>query len=218
MKVVFTILLLLQASFASSQNFEGLIKYHTEVQFAGNQKYQDYFDDKYGEELWVWVNSSGNITKEYKGSKYLDYYRFFVDSTYSYSGFPFTDSIIANPITAENTRLLSIDTLGTDTILGYYCEVFRLNTVEGAGDSAIFWDMTVWVAPKLSLNSPLYSSCKEWHWDTISKLNEGMFLKVVTNLTRGAFWFSHTAYDIDFSRNHPEVFDLGGRDVLYLEE
>jgi hypothetical protein len=164
-----------------AQPFCGRIVYSTKVAITDSTYlFSDYQQAKYGDSLIIHLDSLGSIRKDYvgAGNPGFEFSILNPESEFSVHKFTYSDSLYLSDNSLEPSILLRIDTLGQEEILDRKCDVFKLLLF--IPQDGAFFTITLWLSAEIRLNHQAFRNWKEGHWDTISGLNSGMYLKWVT--------------------------------------
>lgn len=198
MKTITTAMLMCSMQFCPGQYFSGKIDYQTTIEVKDtNSYYLAYQRGKYGSSLVIEVDQKGRIKRSHFGTKNPGFEYMVIDpvDSNSYSKFTFSDSLFVSDPRLEVTSLLSIDTLTPEEILGRECRVYRLTLIENSDQGTQIWYLTIWLDPKLKVKPELYSYWNEGHWNTISSLEEAMYLKLA--LTNNFLKVTYSALSLE---------------------
>src|SRR5690606_18387928 len=100
-------------------------------------------------------------------------------------------------------------------ILHRDCEAFRLKVLESTGDNFQTWTITVWLDKTLQLNKDVYADWKEGHWDVISGLNGGMYLKMTTS--NNFMTITHNALTIEPGEPDKSLFEFDKEKAIKID-
>lgn len=203
---------------AFSQSFSGRIVYSTNVESSDSTYgYIDYQKAKYGDSLIVSLGESGKMRKDYigAGNPGFEFNILNPESEFSVHKFTYSDSIFLGNKSLEPTQLIRIDTLNNDIFLNRNCEVYKLEVLETNEESFQTWDVTVWLDKNIKIDSELYNDWIEGHWNVISGLNGGMYLKMITS--NGIMSITYSAMRVEDIEIDDSLFDYDERNLILID-
>ncbi|WP_405207129.1 hypothetical protein [Aquimarina sp. LLG6339-5] len=206
--IILTFLILTSCNSNGQNNFEGIIKFSTEIITTelAPDGFQKQLNDKYGDSLLMYYSGNGDFRRIHLNSS-----EFGADSQYYFSNkakLYFTNknsSKVDSLSTKENSlKLLSKGKIDNQKILNLDCECYEFNAISK-------YDQNVTLNYCHNINSPeinpeLYSDHNDFYLNEYYKLAKRPYLKF--SIKTKEFKITYSATELTEKEIEKEIFEL----------
>lgn len=183
--LTFTLINCSNTSTAKKEQFEGDLMYSVQViPNTTNKEYNDYQVQKYGTQLKITYDKSGNIKREYIGSgpNGLDYFFYLAASNTYYSKWKNIDTLFVDDAGVNMLNKLDEHELANTSILNVSCKGFQISGIEPKTKQKAILSY-YYPEDKEFLDPKLYAKYKDFFTNRVMKKMQAPYYKLEMNLS-----------------------------------